>query len=229
MSVDDGGSTVTQLPGTVQAAPFDLLGFDANTPISASAAQAFLAKGYRYAIRYVGRRQMKPHDLSSGEAKTILQAGLALMPVQHVELPGWSPTAALGTEYGINAGRFTKQLGFPSGVCVWLDLEEVSDDSTAADVIAYCNAWYDAVTTAGFTPGIYVGYNPGLTGQQLYANLRFKHYWGAYNVDVSIPNRGWQLKQSVGKGTIGGITTEDYDDDLTLTDKKGGQVLWLKV
>ena len=228
MSVTDGGA-VTQLPGMVQPAPPNLLGFDANTPISASAAQAFIARGYRYAIRYVGRRQMKPHDLSTGEAKTILQCGLALMPVQHVELPGWSPTAALGAEYGTNAGVFTKQLGFPAGVCVWLDLEEVSSASTAANVIAYCNAWYNAVAAAGFTPGVYVGYNPGLTGQQLYLSLRFEHYWGAYNVDVSIPNRGWQLKQSVGKGAIGGITTEDYDDDTTLTDKKGGQVLWLKV
>lgn len=226
MSVDDATSSA-QLPGTVQAAPDGLLGFDANTPISSAVAQAFLAKGHRYAIRYVGRRQMKPHDLSTQEAKTILAAGLALMPVQHVELPGWSPTAALGAEYGTNAGIFTKQLGFPPGVCVWCDLEEVSTSSTAADVIGYCNAWYDAVKAAGFSPGVYVGFNPGLTGQQLYANLRFKHYWGAYNVDVSIPNRGWQLKQSVGKGTIGGITTEDYDDDLTITDKKGGQALWL--
>lgn len=217
------------LPGTVRAAPPGLLGFDANTPISAARARAFVQRGYHYAIRYVGRRVMKPHDLSTEEAKTILAAGLALMPVQHVEVAGWHPTADLGQEYGSNAARFAKQLGFPPGVCVWCDLEEVSSSSTAADVIAYCNAWHDAVAAAGFTPGLYVGFNPGLTGEQLFARLRNQHYWGAYNVDVTIPVRGWQLKQSEGKATIGGVTTQDYDNDLTITDQRGGQVHWLKL
>jgi hypothetical protein len=226
MSVTDAGLP-TQLPGTVQAAPDGLLGFDANTPISAAAARTFHDRGYRFAVRYVGRREMKPHDLSTAEAKTILAAGLALMPVQHVEMPGWHPTAVLGNEYGSNAAKFARQLGFPPGVCVWCDLEEVSGQSTAADVIGYCNAWYDAVKAAGYVPGVYVGYNPGLTGEQLYARLRFSHYWGAYNVDVTIPSRGWQLKQSVGHGAIAGITTEDYDDDRTITDRKGGQAFWL--
>ena len=215
------------LSGSIQPAPAGVKGFDANTPLSADAAKAFHDAGFRFCLRYVGRRQMATHDLSAAEARTILASGLALMVVQHVENPGWHPTGDLGTEYGTNAAAFTQQLGFPPGVNVWLDLECVAGGTQAADVVAYCNNWYDRVAAAGYVPGVYVGYEPGLTGQQLYSQLKFQHYWAAYNVDVSIPGRGWQLKQSVGGGTIGGITTEAYDVDTTVTDAKGGQALWL--
>lgn len=218
------------LTGTIQSAPAQARGFDANTPLTAQAAAAFVAKGYQFCLRYVGRTQMASHDLSTAEADTILDAGLALMPVQHVLNPGWAPTGALGAEYGANAARFAQQIGFPAGVNVWCDLECVADDTAAADVIAYCNAWHDGVAAAGYVPGLYVGYGPGLTGSQLYGSLKFEHYWAAYNVDgVSDPRpRGWQMIQSEGSGTIGGITTEAYDADVTQMDGKGGAVLWLK-
>lgn len=217
------------LSGAVQSASPGLKGFDANTPISASTAQAFYDRGYRFCLRYVGRTEMKSYDLTTAEAQTILAAGLALMPVQHVLNPGWYPTAALGAQYGTNAAKFASQIGFAPGTNLWCDLECVATDTTAQDVIAYCNSWYDQVSAAGFVPGLYVGYQPGLTGQQLYDELGFQHYWAAYNVDVSIPNRGWQMRQSVGSGTIGGVTTEAYDDDITQTDLLGGQALWMAV
>lgn len=218
------------LSGSIQKAPSGVRGFDANVTIGKDAAAAFYAAGYRFCLRYVGRVEMASHDLTAAEAEDILDAGLALMPVQHVLNPGWQPTAALGAEYGANAARFTQQIGFPPGVNVWCDLESVADDASAADVIAYCNAWYAGVSGAGYVPGLYVGYQPGLTGQQLYGELQFQHYWAAYNVDgVSTPHpRGWQLIQSVGSGTIAGITTESYDADETRIDAMQGQVLWLQ-
>lgn len=218
------------LSGSIQSAPAHARGFDANTPISPDAAAAFVARGFTFCLRYVGRTQMASHDLTTDEANVILDAGLALMPVQHVLNPGWAPTQALGAEYGANAASFAQQIGFPAGVNVWCDLESVADDARASDVIAYCNAWYAGVASAGYVPGLYVGYQPGLTGSQLYGSLQFQHYWAAYNVDgVSNPRpRGWQMIQSVGSGTIGGITTEAYDADTTQIDGKGGTALWLK-
>lgn len=218
------------LSGSIQKAPAGVRGFDANTPISSQAAADFLSAGFRFCLRHVGRVQMASHDLSTDEAEGILAAGLALMPVQHVPNPGWAPTAALGAEYGQNAAAFSRQIGFPPGVNVWCDLESVASHTAAADVIAYCNAWYDAVAAAGYVPGLYVGYGPGLTGQQLYGKLKFQSYWAAYNVDgVSTPKpRGWQLVQSEGHGTIAGVSTEAYDADTTQTDAMGGQVVWLQ-
>lgn len=217
------------LAGSVQAAPAGIKGFDANTTITPSIAEAFYAQGYRFVVRYVGRVSMATHDLTAAEAETILNAGLALMVVQHVLDPGWSPTQSLGQEYGANAAAFTRAIGVPPGVNVWCDLEGVSTGATAANVTAYCNAWAAEVSAAGYVPGLYIGWEPGLSGQQLY-DLSFQHYWGAYNVDgSSTPRpRGFQLQQKVGSGgTIGGLTTEYYDDDDTETDDEGGACLWL--
>ncbi|HEX2078472.1 MAG TPA: glycoside hydrolase domain-containing protein [Longimicrobium sp.] len=219
------------LAGTPQAAPAGVKGFDANTVITESQADAFWSAGYRFALRYVGRTEMKSNDLTADEASMLLSRGFALMTVQHVKNEGWMPTGDLGTEYGANAAAFTRQIGFPGGVNLWMDLEGVSTSAAAPDVIAYCNNWYTQVANAGYVPGIYVGWEPGLTGSQLYSKLRFQHYWAAYNVDgASRPDpRGWQLMQSSGSGKVGSLDTDVYDVDHTYVDKLGGQVLWLKV
>jgi hypothetical protein len=228
MSTTEAGAAASTLPGSVQRAPAGLKGFDANTPLTASTAAAFYAAGYRFCVRYVGRTQMASYDLTAAEAQTILESGLALMIVQHVLEPGWSPTQSLGMEYGANAAAFSKQIGVPAGVNVWCDLEGVSTSSAASDVAAYCNAWAAEVSAAGYLPGLYIGWEPGLSGSQLY-DLAFDHYWGAYNVDgVSKPSpRGFQLQQKEGSGgTIGGVSTESYDDDWTELDGEGGTPFW---
>jgi hypothetical protein len=218
------------LSGTAQAAPAGLKGFDANVVITADQAQAFWDAGFRFALRYVGRTQMASHDLTTAEAELLLSAGFALMPVQHVLGGEWMPTGELGTEYGTNAAEFSRQIGFPPGVNVWLDLESVSTQAAASDVVAYCNNWYAQVADVGYVPGVYIGWQPGLTGHQLYSSLKFQHYWAAYNVDgVSRPApRGYQLVQSSGSGSVGSLDTDVFDVDETYVDDAGGQVLWLK-
>ena len=217
------------LSGTAQAAPAGTTGFDANTVITPQQADAFWNAGFRFGLRYVGRTQMASHDLSTGEAEMLLSKGFGLMPVQHVLGGEWMATGDLGTEYGANAAGFSQQIGFPPGVNVWLDLESVSTQAATADVEAYCRNWYAAVAAAGYVPGVYVGWQPGLSGEQLYA-LPFQHYWAAYNVDgVSTPHpRGYQLVQSSGSGNVGSLSTDVYDVNTTQTDGVGGQVLWLK-
>jgi hypothetical protein len=218
------------LSGSVQAAPAGLKGFDANVTITSDQADAFWDAGFRFALRYVGRTQMASHDLTADEAAMLLGKGFGLMPVQHVQSGEWLATGDLGTEYGANAAKFSQQIGFPPGVNVWLDLESVSTKSAPADVIAYCNNWYAQVAGAGYVPAVYIGWQPVLTGSQLYSSLKFQHYWAAYNVDgVSKPKpRGYQLVQSSGSGSVGSLSTDVFDVDTTRVDDKGGQVLWLK-
>lgn len=217
------------LSGTVQSAPPGAKGFDANTPISAAAAHQFLARGYRFCVRYVGRLTQHPGDLTYAEAQDIVNAGLALMVVQHVKSEdGWTPDGPLGTTYGTNAAAFAGQAGVPPGVNVWLDLEGVAPGTPPADVIAYCQNWHHRVADAGYVPGIYVGWHAELSARQLYA-LPFQHYWGAYNVNNDHkPACGWCLKQAPASGgTIAGIHRDAYDDDVTHTDQKGRNVHWL--
>lgn len=217
-------NTTGSLPGTIKSAPTDSLGFDTNTIVEADVAKQFFDDKYKFCLRYVGRTQMATNDLTTKEATNILDAGLALMVVQHVLKSPWTPTAALGTEYGENAARFTAEIGFPSGVNVWLDLEGVATSTSAQTVIDYCNNWYDAVFSKGFVPGIYVGFNCILTGDQLYNNLKFQHYWQSGSKVPEITTRGYQMVQYDLNTVVNGI---QIDKDKTQTDNLGGQAQWL--
>ena len=121
------------------------------------------------------------------------------MLVQYVESEtAWIPGAAKGTTNGGIAGSEAAKLGVPWGVTVWCDLEGVEPGTPTQKVIDYCNHWHAAVSSAGYVPGLYVGYHAGLTPTQLYRSLRFTHYWGAYNLnsDRYPAVRGLQMRQS---------------------------------
>jgi len=212
------------LSGNIQAAPNGALGFDADTAISSNVAQQFVSQGYAFCVRYLSRTQgQAPGDLSAAEANAILGAGMALMAVQHVRAPGWSPTAALGQQDGANAGFNAGEIGIPAGVNIWCDLEGVNAASVAPDVIGYCNAWFDAVAAAGFVPGLYVGANCILDGQQIY-DLKYQHYWKSLSRVPVLPARGYQLVQTGVTDPVNGI---GIDQDVAQTDSAGGQAIWL--
>lgn len=211
------------LPGKIGPATPCVLGFDSDSIISANAAQQFYQQGYRFCIRYLSLGTESDSDLTSGEAAGILQAGLALMPVQHVRTSGWSPTESLGQQDGQQAVANAQQVGFPTGVNIWCDLEGVNTAAVASDVLAYCNAWYDAVQNAGFIPGLYVGSSAILNGQQLYS-LPFQHYWQSQSIVPELPARGYQLIQLYPTLTLNGISV---DVDVTQNDHAGGQAQWL--
>jgi hypothetical protein len=212
------------LPGNVTAAAGDLLGFDTDEIVTAAAAAAFFTQGFRFCIRYVSRvAQQNANDLSVAEALDLLNAGLALIPVQHVRGAGWAPTAALGASDGVYAAYHTFVIGFPPGVNVWCDLEGVRPGASAQQVIDYCNSWYDAVNAAHYVPGIYVGADAILDGATLRHSLKFVHYWKSLSQVPDIPGRGYQMIQS-NEHNANGISIEE---NRTQTDLLGGTVLWL--
>jgi len=213
------------LPGTVEDSPPSVPGFDSDTIITAAVAQQFYSGGYKFCLRYLSLHAESPKDLTTQEATDILNSGLALMPVQHVRKPGWSPSASLGQQDGQNAASNAQDVGFPAGVNVWCDLEGVGSSASPQDVIDYCQAWYTAVDSAGFVPGLYVGYGTLLDGQQL-LDVSFQHYWKSQSKVPAIPGRGYQLIQFLPSVTAYGIAV---DLDITQTDAKGGQSQWLRV
>jgi hypothetical protein len=158
-------------------------GFDANTRITVQQARAFVDAGFRFVVRYVRRSTKHDYDLTTGEFVGLLNAGLGVMIVQHVAAEGWSPTGDLGAAYGAIAAQEAAAVGYPRRCIVWCDLEGISALAQAADVIAFCNAWFDKVKEAGFDAGLYVGYGAGLTANQLYYKLKFRRYWAAYNLN----------------------------------------------
>src|SRR4051812_22746653 len=108
------------LPGHARSAEGGHKGFDCDQHISRAQAHSFLARGYRFCLRYVGRMEMAQRDLTREEAEGLLEMGLSLMPVQHVERPGWIPNEPKGHQYGANAARFAQAIGIPPSVNVWL-------------------------------------------------------------------------------------------------------------
>jgi hypothetical protein len=82
------------------------------------------------------------------------------------------------------------------------------------------------VSGAGYVPGLYVGYHSGLTATQLYAKLRFTHYWGAYNLnsDEAPIVRGLQMKQSQRRAQDAAPNFKvDFQVDRVVADNLGGR------
>lgn len=214
------------LSGNIQSAPSGSRGFDADTVITESTAQQFVSQGYTFCIRYLslGAGQ-SDGDLSSEEASNILNSGLALMVVQHVEDSGWTASESAGESNGNNAAANAESIGLPPGLNIWCDLEGIADSTDAQDVINYCSAWYSAVSAAGYVPGLYVGANAVLNSQQLY-DLPFQHYWQSCSEVPDVAVRGYQMVQIFVPDAVNGI---GIDEDMTQTDEQGGQALWLKL
>lgn len=196
------------------------MAFDVDQPLTGAQYAEFKSNGYEAVIRYIPRKaSLVAGNLTAPEIAAILGAGLSLGVVQHVASPGWEPSAELGEIYGQYAAEYCGQIGLPKGITVWLDLEEVAPNE---DVDGYCRAWFKAVEVAGYLGGLYVGYNCGLSDQQLY-DLPTKSYWKAYNCDQSIPTRGWQITQHTQK-TLNGIA---YDPNTVAADNLGDLPIWL--
>jgi hypothetical protein len=215
------------LDGHVYTAPDGVRGFDADETILPQTAAAFHAHGYRFCLRYVGRVKASPRDLKRSEAAGLLAAGLGLMPVQHVASEtAWTPTSGKGKSYGTFAANEAARIGIPPGVTVWCDLEGVAVGTEAGGVIDYCNEWHSAVAKAGFVPGLYVGWHAGLDAMPLYRDLRFTHYWSAYNLnaDQAPAKRGVQMRQAVRKTTdkVPGIEFL-FQTDRVQADALGGR------
>jgi hypothetical protein len=217
--------------GTVSQATQGAIGFDTAVPLTAKVAKAYVAQGFQFVVRYVSRTDKSRAnneksglgDVSEAEAKLILASGLSLMVVQHVATTGWIPTPVLGKSYGTSAAAYTKAAGLPAGLNVWLDLEDIPKGTPHEDIIGYCNEWFSQVATAGFVPGVYVGFNVWLSSDELFFDLTTQHYWRAAGNIPDISHRGYQMFQHV----INAGTAHELDKNVVKADMLGGNALWL--
>lgn len=215
-------NVAASFPGVrAEPASAGMNGFDANTKLTATTAKALKNAGFAFAIRYLSREvPQSARDLSAEELDIILDAGLAVMAVQHVAPADWTPSEALGVEFGANAATHARAIGLPEKSSVWLDLEGIAHGTPASAVIAYCNAWFREVESAGFTTGVYVGASCILSGDELYLNLKTKHYWKSGSHVPDIPHRGYCMVQHiVADDVVGGVA---IDRNVTFVDAFGG-------
>lgn len=206
--------------GSAQPAVSGSLGFDIDSQLSAAQVASFVEQGYKFCVRYVPLAGAPDStDLSAAEVEAIMAGGLALMVVQHVSEPGWTPTAALGASYGTNAAAAAQAAGVVPGVTLWLDLEGVASGVSASVVAGYCNAWFAAVSQAGYAPGLYVGNSAVLTAAQLYSDLNTQHYWQGAGDVPAVAYRGYQMLQT--------LYDNEIDQDRIAEDFLGGVPTWM--
>ena len=211
--------------------PSGTRGFDADCVIDAEGAHAWYAKGFRFGMRYVPRKSVGAHDLSSLELQYFHDAGLAIGVVQHCEREGWLPNPEKGRAYGWYAAISAEDARYPFGAQLFCDLEGVMPGTPAELVITYCQAWYEQVKTAGFRPGLYVGDSCILTADQLYHRLAFDCFWRAYNLtDDQVPAvRGVCMRQRAlpnDQRPAGYQNLDGIDENIVQTDHLGG-LPWL--
>jgi hypothetical protein len=118
-----------------------------------------------------------------------------------------------GAADGTAAAKNALAIGYPKGACLWLDLEGAIP--SAADCIAYVNAWYEAAAAAGMNAsalGVYVGPGVPLTPTELYQKLYLARYWKAGAIVPDVQSRGYQMMQLYpGNQTIAPGILIDYD------------------
>lgn len=202
-------------------------GFDCNVILSDQEYQLFKDHAYDFVCRYIPRITLKGYDLTATEVERIMNVGMGLMPVQHVEAEnGWIPTITKGQQYGEKAAEYCTAIGIAPETNVFLDLEGVDRSVHYDNIIEYCNYWYDNVAAAGFTPGVYLGWHNGLSARQAYYSLKFEHYWAAYNLnyDEEPLQRGCQMRQKVANvlDYPDGLKGIAVDVNIVKTDKLGG-------
>jgi murein DD-endopeptidase MepM/ murein hydrolase activator NlpD len=215
------------LAGAPVHAAAGLHGFDCDSVLSDSQIAGLKSAGFTFCLRYISLGQTEAAgDLTNREAERILSGGLGLMPVQHVMRAGWTPSAQLGAQYGRNAAQHAAtEIGIPTGIVVWVDLEGIAAGTPASAVIDYCNAWINEVESAGYISGVYVGANAILSGDELYYNIKTTHYWKSGSNVPEIPLRGYQMVQRIVTGdSVAGV---GIDRNVTLTDAFAGTVIWL--
>lgn len=215
---------MTTLNGIVESASAGETGFDTDDMLNLANARLFYQSGYRFCLRYLSLSQENPQDLNKKEADAILNAGLALMPVQHVLSPGWRPSNTLGENHGKAAVENARTVGFPAKVNVWLDLEGIDLHATVQDVVNYCNNWFDQVNEAGYLPGLYVGANSILNRSELYKDIKFQYYWHSLSAVPDVAVREYQMTQQGVRQKVHGIS---IDKNTTHNDNLNGSVQWL--
>jgi len=203
--------------------PHGSIVFDhSGSRLTYAAAKNYLAKGYKFCIRYIPNPlSTGTTDLTGDEAEEILAAGLWLGAVQHcslaTETSTFAPNPGMGKEWGALAAQSALAAGLASGTTVWLDLEGVKSTTSSADIIGFCNQWFDQVTQAGFSSGVYVGFDCHLSPEQLYFQLTTKHYWRAQGSIPEVAYRGYQLFQHTLKDSNG----NEIDVDQSGVDSLG--------
>jgi hypothetical protein len=163
--------------GSVVSLTSTAVGFDTTDVVSGTyAACAATSHGKSFVGRYVSLTSPEASgDLSSAEATEITENGLAILVVQHCYSdPSFSNYATQGTTDAGVAITNLNAIGAPSGIFVYVDIENFD---TAAHAAAYAKAWATKINGDGtykagyYGPSNVLGDISGVTWHGLWENV----------------------------------------------------------
>lgn len=201
--------------------PNDVWGIDLSAKLDADVirrvvAQPVLGHPISFVWRYVRLPDNNPaEDIDRAELEAWLDAGVAVLLVQHCRGGVWQAFGTRGSKDGAAAASHAALAGYPQGAHLALDLESVAN--AGDDVVSHCNEWSALVRAAGYEPCVYVGFDCGLTPDRLFHDLTAERYWSDFGArEVSV--RSFCCKQFA-QTTIAGVPV---DPDHAYTDLLGG-------
>lgn len=198
-------------------------GADTSSKLTAAAARGLSRavindSPIRFVWRYVFFGEAVKSDIDADEARAICDAGLILLLVQHCRNPGWIASPDLGRSDGQWAARNAWEAGYEAGCALALDLEGLGNSGSV--VAEHVDAWAEEVAGAGYMPVLYVGFQCGLTPEQLWELPRFARYWSDGG-PRSVANRGFCCVQHPSI-QIAGVK---IDPDYAAPDELGGALV----
>jgi Rv2525c-like, glycoside hydrolase-like domain len=194
---------------------------DTRAKLTSANVLSLVGAGYSGVVRYVPLPGLTGSgDIDAVECQAIVTGGLGLMLVQHSRYPGWNPAAHKGAEDAAAALERASAAGYLPGAHIFVDLEGIK--GTAHATIVYANEWADAIVSAGYRAGCYVGYQVPLTPIQLYDLHDVDSYWSDFG-QRSVATRGFAIKQHQ-QTYIDGLP---FDLDDVAPDHLGETPFWL--
>jgi hypothetical protein len=199
--------------------PYGAVGIDCLTPLTPAmllALKTYVLPGTKTGITFVIRYL---ENLTATEVANILAAGFGLIVIGESRPNGYIPSAADGTADGQREAAKVNALGLPHGLTVGCDLEGMG--GTAADTIAYANAWAQAVVAVGLAMA-YVGAGIPLTPQQLWLLLDTL-YWHSLSSVQQVAVCDYAMIQGYPTQTLdlGSGLTLEADINFCYRDKLG--------
>ncbi|MCL6594812.1 MAG: DUF1906 domain-containing protein [Firmicutes bacterium] len=153
-------------------------GVDLDGALGTSAVGCLLSHGILFVGRYVPLLgQPLSGCLTAAEAAAVTEHGVAIAVVQHGRLGPYVPTpAAQGAADGDAAVSYLKRIGAPTGLYVYVDVE--NPDESVSNSVAYAVAWSTAVAGSGiYLPAVYSG--PRLIRQSTAAGAAWYATWSS--------------------------------------------------
>jgi len=175
-------------------------GFDCSQKLSPAQVKSMVAtplpngQKVSFIFRYVSLNPtLWPGDIDPIERDSILGQGVPLLLVQHVNYPGWTASGWNGAAHGNQAGLNAKQIDYPAGAMIFVDMEGIAD--SGGPVYEYLQAWAEAVAGFGYVPAMYQGYACGMTPDLLAQHTEIGGWWSDFGARPNPTGVGFMCKQ----------------------------------